>query len=299
MTRSLLLIALLFAASVGIQAARDGGYRPYEPPGGALWVQSGAAMQRMALGYDNIVADLYWMRAVVYYGGQRLQSAETRNYELLYPLLDLVTSLDPRFTVAYRFGAIFLTEAYPNGPGRPDQSIALLERGIERDKGRWEYMHDIGFVYYWWLKDYGQAAEWFRKAGQAPDAPTWLEPLAATTLATGGDRQSSRLLWEQLRDHSGADWIAANAAHRLRQLDAMDQIDALNAIAERYQAREGRQAQSWQALIAGERLRGVPLDPAGAPYVINPTTGRVMLAKDSPLQPLPTEPAAPAGAGPR
>ena len=209
-------------------------------------------------------------------------------------MLDLVTTLDPRFTVAYRFGAIFLTEAYPNGPGRPDQSIALLERGIEQDGGRWEYMHDIGFIYYWWLKDYAKAAEWFDRAGKAPGAPTWLAPMAATTLAVGGDRQSSRTLWRQLMESSDIDWIRSNAERRLLQLDAMDMIDQLNVIADRYEAREGHVAQSWQTLVAAERLRGVPLDPAGTPFVINPTTGRIGLAPDSPLAPLPEEPRPPA-----
>jgi hypothetical protein len=73
----------------------------------------------------------------------------------------------------------------------------------------------------------------------------------------------------------------------------MDLLDQLNAIAERYADREGHVAQSWQALVAGERLRGIPLDPAGVPFVINPTTGRVGLAADSPLAPLPAEPRAP------
>jgi hypothetical protein len=214
-------------------------------------------------------------------------------------MLDLVTTLDPRFTVAYRFGAIFLTEAYPNGPGRPDQAIALLERGIARNGGRWEYMHDIGFIHYWWLQDYAQAAAWFARAGQAPGAPDWLAPMAATTLAVGGDRQSSRTLWRQLMESSDSDWIRGNAERRLAQLDAMDMIDQLNVIADRYAGREGRVAQSWQTLVPAERLRGVPLDPAGTPFVINPTTGRVGLAPDSPLWPLPAEPRAPAAPQPR
>ena len=85
--------------------------------------------------FDNLVADVYWMRAVVYYGGKRRASAKhrplRRTSTQLYPLLDLVTSLDPYFRVAYRFGAIFLTEAYPSGPGRPDLAIALLQRGVD------------------------------------------------------------------------------------------------------------------------------------------------------------------------
>jgi len=293
-------VVVLFVASVGIQAARDRDRQPFDPPPGMLWVRSGPAMKRLALGYDTVLADLYWMRAVVYYGGQRLRAAADRSYDLLYPMLDLVTTLDPRFTVAYRFGAVFLTEAYPNGPGRPDLSIELLERGIARDGGRWEYMHDIGFVYYWWLQDYARAAEWFERAGHMPGAPSWLPPLAATTLAVGGDRQSSRTLWRQLRDSTDIDWIRRNADHRLLQLDAMDLIDQLNRLAARYADREGRVAQTWAELARAERLPGIPLDPAGVPLVINPVTGRVGLAADSPLSPLPSEPRSPAaGAAPR
>ena len=109
-----------------------------------LWIRSGEAAKRLALGFDTVVSDVYWIRAVIYYGGRR--RAETRrSYDELFPLLDLVTSLDPQFKVAYRFGALFLSEPPPGGPGRPDQAIALLERGVERD-GDWEYYEDIGFV---------------------------------------------------------------------------------------------------------------------------------------------------------
>jgi len=286
-------ILLLLMVSAGIQAVRDRDRARFEPPGGMLWLQSGPAMKRMSLGYDTLVADVYWIRAVVYYGGQRIVEESRRNYDLLYPMLDLVTYLDPRFTVAYRFGAIFLTEPYPNGPGRSDLAIRLLERGIAQDGGRWEYMHDIGFIYYWWLQDYARAAEWFDRGGQVPGAPAWLAPMAATTLAVGGDRQSSRTLWRQLLESSDLGWIRSNAERRLLQLDAMDMIDQLNIIAERFAAREGHPAQSWQALAQGERLRGIPVDPAGVPFVINPTTGRIGLADDSPLAPLPVEPGSP------
>jgi hypothetical protein len=284
--RLLAALPLLLAAAVGLQVARDRDRQPFEPPAGLLWFRSGAAVKRMALGYDSIVADVYWMRAVVYYGGQRLVETRQPNYDLLYSLLDLVTTLDPRFNIAYRFGAIFLAESYPSGPGRPDQAIALLQRGIERT-GRWEYMHDIGFVYYWWLKDYPKAAEWFERAAAVPGSPGWLKPLAATTLAVGGDRRSSRLLWQELLNSSDAAWLQSNAEFRLKQLDAMDMLDAFNALADQYAAREGRVAQSWQTLGPALGLRGVPLDPAGVALVINPATGRIELAADSPLAPLP------------
>ena len=61
--------------------------------------------------------------------------------------------------------------------------------------------------------------------------------LAATTLAVGGDRRSSRLLWQQLLESSDTEWLRGNAEFRLKQLDAMDLIDALSAAAEKYAAK--------------------------------------------------------------
>ena len=69
-------------------------------------------------------------------------------------LLDLTTTLDPHFNIAYRFGAIFLVHEPPNGPGRADQAIALLEKGSRRNPTRWQYAHDIGFIHYWYTGDY-------------------------------------------------------------------------------------------------------------------------------------------------
>ena len=89
-------------------------------------------------------------------------------YELLQPLLDLTTTLDPFFTVAYRFGAIFLSEVPPGGPGRPDQAIALLEKGIAAQPGKWQYFHDIAFVHYWQLRDPGRPRTGFSAPPPSP-----------------------------------------------------------------------------------------------------------------------------------
>ena len=279
--------AILLLLSVGVQVVRDRGWQPYEPKNPILWVRSGLPVKRLSVGYSNLAADLYWMRAVVYYGGKRRSAGQNQDYELLAPLLDLVTSLDSRFKIAYRFGAIFLTEAYPSGPARPDLAIDLLQRAMAANPNDWEYPHDIAFIYYWWLQDYKKAAEWFDKAGDMPGAADWLKPLAATTLAQGGDRASSRFLWNKILETTDVDWTRQSAVLRLRQLDAMDQIDALNQIAARFAARLGHPPQSWPELIAGERLRGQPVDPTGVPYTLDPATGRIGLARESSLFPLP------------
>jgi hypothetical protein len=94
-------------------------------------------------------------------------------------------------------------------------------------------------------------------------------------------------LWLNIYESADADWIRDSATLRLQQLDAMDALDQLNAIASRYAARFGGPAARWEDLIRGERLRGIPLDPSGTPFEIEPATGRIVLAVKSPLQPLP------------
>lgn len=277
----------LVAAFVGLEIWRDRVYG--EPAAGetVLYIRSGDALRRMSLGFKALAADLYWIRTVQYYGGTRLSKAETRNYDLLYPLLDITTTLDPHFIIAYRFGSIFLAEGYPGGPGRPDQAITLLKKGFQVDPARWRYAQDIGFVYYWWLQDYRSAAEWFEKAAGIAGAPWWLRSLAAVTRVQGGDRRGSRALWQSLRESADNDWLRNNATLRLAQLDALDAIDQLTAIAAAYRARTGEWPASWDALVRARLMAGKPVDPGGVPYVLDPANGTVTLGPDSPLLPLP------------
>jgi tetratricopeptide (TPR) repeat protein len=283
----LVAIVVCLAAAIALQVARDQGWQGYDPPTPVMWLQAGPVMKRAALGYDAIVADVFWVRTVVYFGQQRLSKGKEKTYDLLYPMLELVTLLDPRFNVAYRFGAIFLSEQYPGGAGRPDLAIELLQRGLERNP-RWEYARDIGFVYWWSLRDNRKAAEWFQKASEMPNAPFWLKSTAAITLTHGGDRDAARQLWRQLYDTAEVDSLRTAAESRLAQLDALDQIDQLNTVVWRYEARVGRFPKTWQELAYAGVLRGIPVDPAGVPYVIDGTNEEVQLSQKSPLWPLPT-----------
>jgi hypothetical protein len=203
----------------------------------------------------------------------------------------LTTTLDPRFIVAYRFGAIFLAEPQPGGAGRPDLAIALLKKGVAAMPQKWDYYHDIGFVYYWNLHDYQSAADWFKRGADVPGAPWWLRTYAAVMLVRGGDRQASRLMWQQMRQTDDA-WMRQTAQLRLAQLDALDQIDSLRRAVGEFTRRTGHTPQSWEQLAAAGLVPGAPIDPTGTPYVLDSSTGEVGAAPWSKLSPLPTEPAA-------
>jgi tetratricopeptide (TPR) repeat protein len=281
-----LAMVLLLPAVIGLQVWRDRVTPPATEAVPMLWVQSPELARRMTLSFDDIAADVYWMRAVVHYGGERRTAGAAHRYALLYPLLDMATTLDPSFDVAARLGAIFLSEGYPGGPGRTDQALALLEKGQRHAPDRWQYAHDIGFVYYWWVKDYATAAQHFQHASELPGAPNWLKTLAGTTLIQSGDREAARAMWTELGASADVDWLRRTAEFRLGQLRALDDVDALTARVEQTRQRLGRLPQSWAEVIAARVLPAVPTDPTGVPYQLD-GTGTVTLGPGSGLAPLP------------
>ncbi len=272
---------------------------------------SARAAGRAVFTFRPLAADLYWIRAIQYFGGRSLMArlrSETDplapppsisteppvSFDALYPLLDITTTLDPRFNIAYRFGAIFLSAGYPEGPGRPDLAVALLEKGLKTAPEKWQYWQDIGFVHYWDEHDYLKASEAFRRGAELPGAPWWLRSLAATMVAKGGDRETSRLLWTQLLETADNDYARSAARTKLLQLKAIEDIERLQAAIDRFAGRRGAPVTSWAELLAAGALRGIPHDPSGAPYRLTPA-GRVELSQTSPLFPLPVEP----GSAPR
>ena len=76
--------AVCLAAAIGLQIARDRLYahedRDTEQ---ILYVQSGGALKRLTLDFDALAADVYWIRAIQHFGGDRQRGTKRRKYELL------------------------------------------------------------------------------------------------------------------------------------------------------------------------------------------------------------------------
>ena len=271
--------------AAGVLHARSGLVHAGGETDQVLYVRSGALASRMYLSFDAIASDLYWVRAIQHDGSERRSTRSVGRFSLLEPLVDLTVSLDPKFNIAYRFGAILIALEPPNGPGRPDQAIAILEKGLRANPDRWQYAHDIGFVHYWYTGRFDEAARWFRRAAEMPAAPRWLGPLAAVTLARGGDRQGARQLLVELVATSDG-YIRQSAERGLAQLHALDDLDRLQALVRDHEARTGQYPRSLADLVVPSS-EGALVDPAGRSYAYDATRGIVGLGRDSPLSPLP------------
>jgi len=243
-----------------------------------LYLPSGKVLRRLSLGHDGLLADIYWTRVVQYFGRRRL--AHSERFDLLGPLLRITTELDPQLLIAYRYGSLFLAEKPPGGAGQSEQALALLRRGIVANPDYWRLWQDLGFIYYWDLKDYPNAAKVFRVGSERPGAMAWMKVLAASVAAKGGAIETSRLLWLEIARQAGNEQIRRSAEDHLAALDAQEQIDKLNALLALYQKREARSANLLQELVAAGYLRTVPRDPSGVAYVID-RNGRARLGSHS------------------
>ena len=284
--KSAFAIAALLVAVGLVQAHIDETFGLYRSTEEILYVDDPAVLKRALLGFENVAADLYWLRTIQYFGGKR-RDETNKNYDLLEPLLRITVTLDPKFKIAYTYGATFLSEPFPYGAGAPEKGVALIDEGIREHPDHWRFYLDKGFIYYWYLRDYERAAKIFLEGSKLPGAPFWMATTAGQALGQGNDRETARGLWQALHDTAETSQQRDNAAIHLRQLDALDQMDALRGLVEGYRARAGRAPANWVELVAAGILAGVPLDPTGAPYVLDPATGEVRPSPETGLGFLP------------
>ena len=230
-----------------------------------LYFNSPKLLKRLSLGYDGLLADIYWTRAVQYFGSHHVVAA--KDYKLLAPLLEITTALDPKLIVAYQFGANFLGPKPPEGAGQPDKAIALVEHGIRNNPDNWKLYYELGFIYYYMVpKDYAKAAESFERGTKVPNAHPFLRVLAAQMAQHAGEIQTARMLWEAAYATTQEELIRKNAVAHLRALKVDEDITELEKLVAAYRQHTGVLPSSFGALIGASMLRGVPADPDGNPY---------------------------------
>jgi hypothetical protein len=277
-----LVLVLLVPLVPWSQGQIDRWVGPFRAQEEVLYLWSGAHVKRLFPGFEGLAADLYWLRTVQYFGGQRRFSKEKR-FELLRPLVEITTTLDPRLEIAYRYGAIFLSEGWPAGAGRPREGIDLLARGVQSLPGSWRLRQDYGFFHEIYLHDSRRAAAILDEAAAVPGAPFWLRTLAADLLAKGGGRVEARRMWQQMYEQAEEGVIRENARVRLQILDSLDVADRLTALAAEFQRRTGRLPARLGELVEARLWRGPLTDAEGIPFGYDPGTGRAFISQQSPL----------------
>jgi hypothetical protein len=277
------VLALAAAAVVPwAQAHLDRALGDFRAQHEVLYLWKGTQVKRLVPGLEQLAADLYWLRTVQYFGGERV-FAKDKRFDLLYPLIEITTTLDPRMEIAYRYGAVFLAERFPIGAGRTDLGLAVLERGVASNPSSWRLRQELGFFHFVYRHDAKRAAEVLLEASRLPGAAFWLKNLAAEILGKAGDRGIARRMWREMYEQSeGA--LKENARIHIMALDAADAADQLNEGVARFRERTGRLPRDLGELSAAGLARMPLVDPSGIPFEYDAQTGTVAVSRTSYLR---------------
>lgn len=144
-----------------------------------------------ALGFDAVLADYYWVQAVLLAGGETSPSKESRH---LGRLIDVVTTLDPWVDHAYRFAAVWMTESLED----IRHANSLLERSFDYHRDDWRNRFYLGFNQFFYLEDNESAAETLYQASRLPGAPLYLPRLVARLRSHVADLGAAALFLEEM-----------------------------------------------------------------------------------------------------
>ncbi len=231
-----------------------------------LYIPSASTVKRMSLGYAGLMANLYWTRAVQYFGGKH--KTRSKHYQLLKPLLEITTTLDPHLIVAYQFGSIFLAQAPPEGAGDPQAAVELIQKGIRENPSYWRLYYGLGFIYWQELHDPAAASRAFQKGSEIPGAHVWMKVMAARLAQDADNPENARYLWTNIYENSEDKMLKQNALKHLAALRVDEDVTFLQSYVERYRQQYGHYPASLQELREAGWIRRIPVDPLGYPYLI-------------------------------
>jgi hypothetical protein len=266
---------LVAAAIIPVQGRLSARLKDLPPDADLLYFNSPRAVKMMSLGYERLVADIYWMRAIQYYGRRDEADRRPVRYKNLPALLEITTTLDPDLLDAYRAGSGFLAEPEPAGAGLPLEAIRLLDQGIRTHPDEWRLYFDKGFVHYWFMNDFVQAGRIWLEASRIKSAPPWMASLAAMGMSQGGEMEMARSLWKRQWEESTRPDVRENAWNHYASVQIDEDLWTLEFFVEKFRLRTGRVPARLEDLVIAGFLRRVPQDPSGVSYLYDAATGIV------------------------
>lgn len=243
---------------------------------------TGETLKKLSFGFDGLIADYYWINSLQYVGNKlhsfegdiQIDNLKPLNPRLLYPMLDVATTLDPEFASPYMYGSVILPAI------NVEQAIKISEKGIAAQPDNWRMYSRLGFIY-WKKGDYKKAAEIYALGSLKPNAPEWVKMMSANMEAQGGSRDLAREMYRQMYKDAPNDQTREIAVKRLMQIDSFDERDAIRSVLQDFQTKNSACPNTWREVYSalltvklphGNGLRfdsnNAPIDPSDVSYLL-------------------------------
>ncbi len=143
-------------------------------------LSGGEVIKYVTFGFENFVADIYWMRTIQYVGTHVADGS----YSVLEAYANIITDIDPKFAFVYHFSGLLL----PNTGDYKSAEKILLKGEMKNPENFW-FPSDLGFLYFYYLEDYDSAIEAYKRCVPLQDCPGATPRLVATLLARSGKEE--------------------------------------------------------------------------------------------------------------
>jgi tetratricopeptide (TPR) repeat protein len=263
--------ALAIAAAIALSSAR----LPDAPAHvrDVAFVPEPGAAQLAAFGFDAVVGDYYWLRAVQIVGSPEGPAGRSDH---LGRLIDVVTTLDPWVGHAYRFAAVWMTD----DAAAVRHANAILERGIAHHPDDWRNRFYLGFNHFFYLGENAAAAAALEPAVGLRGAPRYLGRLVARLRsdAAGGEVESAAAFLHELLRQTEDPFARAEYEKALDEIEAERRARTLDAAREEFRRRHGRDITRVEDLVLVDPpvLRALPPEPHGFEWKLDEESGQIV-----------------------
>jgi len=261
-------LVLLFTAS-GVFSSRIVGLRSSASRQSREITGSGSILHEIsrrpsfAFGFRNFLADVAWLEAVQVAGERTMTAAD---YDALAVLIATVGNFDPAFDVPYLLGGLTLGDS----PRHVPDALKILGRGRKELPGDWRIPFYEGYIRYFSSGDPAAGGMALEAASRIPGSPPYLPFLASRMLAEGRRPETAlALLSAMVGNETNAARIRALNA-RIRDVIAERDIQMLEGAVEQFRRKTGRMPGALSELVTGGIVPGLPREPNGGRYFLDP-----------------------------
>jgi hypothetical protein len=257
--RSLIAVVLLASSVFPLQKMIDtkwGGEEELVEE--LMYFPTGNLLKKLVMGYDELAADLVWLRMIQYYGHHRQTD---KRFDYLGHILEVLTDLDPRFIHGYTFGALLLTDDAKN----PSRGLSVLRKGAVHNPLDWRLPFMSGFINYVFLGDYETAAGYFETASSLPNSPVFAKRFAAFVYERKGDVDVSLELWYNLYETTENEYEKRSALRYIKRIE----IQRLSQLVGRFREMSGGYPADLKDLATMGLIDSLPQPPDGSSYFLD------------------------------
>jgi hypothetical protein len=180
-------------------------------------------LERFAFGYQEVMADTLWIRALqdFDYCDSQIAKKVCRNNSWLYQMLDSITNLSPNFRIPYAAGALALTVIITDVDG----ATKIFDKGVKAFPTDWPILYRAAYHYLYEVNDKKRAAELLIAAGKN-GAPPWVFSLASRLYSDSGKVDLAKALLEQMIREKQDPSLIERVRKKIESIEASEKMDA-------------------------------------------------------------------------